>query len=141
MKNSPDHNVRHKDGTKVNIKSKNHFLIYHAISVSSKIFWPKEIKLAKKLLESFPNLEFWRDSAVGIFDRKPKSLTAYLTSENLKSLHYKYHSYTKMKDLDFSNRKCYTLEEGKVGDDKTFPRKDKNILDFLRNAEKEDKEN
>jgi hypothetical protein len=140
MKNLPDHDARLKDGTIVNIRSKNHFLIYHAIQEPSKVYWPKEIKLAKKLLESFPNLKFWRDSAASIFFKKPRSLTAYLTPENLKSLYYKYHSYEKMKDLDFSNRKHYTLETGKVGKDKKFPTKNKNILDFLKNGEEKNKE-
>lgn len=132
MKNSPDHNRKKK------FKSKNHFLIHYALSESSKIFWPKEIKLSKKLLELFPNLNFWRDIAFTIFHKKPNSLTAYLASDNLKALSVSYHNYEKLKDLDFSSRKRYTLEEEKVGEDREYEKKDKNILDFINNGKKKE---
>ena len=140
MKSLPKHNIRLKDGKKVNIKSKNHFLIYHALTNASECYWPKEIRLAKKLLESFPDLEFWRDCSVEIFDNKPRSLSAYLTANNLRLVSNKYHNYEKLKNLDFSSRKCYTLEEKKIGEDKIYPQKDKNVLDFLRNGEEKNKE-
>ena len=132
MKDLPE-----KKGKK-NFKSKNHFLIHYALSESAKIFWPKEIKLAKKLLESFPELKFWRDHAFTIFDKKPNSLTAYLTSNNVKTLSINYHNFVKLKNLDLDNRKCYTLEEEKIGEDKVYPKKNKSVLDFIRNGKKKE---
>ena len=123
---------------KKNFKSKNHFLINYSLSESAKIFWPKEIKLAKKLLESFPNLKFWRDYAFTIFDKKPNSLTAYLTSDNFKILSISYHNFVKLKNLDLNSRKSYTVKGEKIGEDKIYQKKDKNVLDFLRNGKKKE---
>ena len=116
-------------------RSKNHALIHHALIDPATCYWPKEIRLAKKLIQQFPDLNFWRDSAHLIFKKKPRSLTAYLVDSNIKLLKDKYHSYSKLKDLDFQKKSCYTLEKGRIGEDKVFEKKPKSILDFIRDGQ------
>jgi hypothetical protein len=87
--------------------------------------WAKEIKMAKKLLDKFPKIEFWQ--AVNI-DLKPTSLAFFLTSQGESALYREQQRQT----LELQKPQTPVLQAEKIGEDKTFQPTKKTLKDFLK---------
>lgn len=74
-------------------ENKNHdnckFLISNFLK--GKINWPKEIKIAKKLLKEYPEVKFWEKVYM---DTYPSSLSMFLTGSGKKFLEKEFESYS-----------------------------------------------
>lgn len=97
-------------------------------------FWKAEISFAKKILQSNPDIRFWRFAASQMTGEKRMSSLLWLLSENgisfAKSLEKPYKTFL----FDFPQPKTYTLSEDKIGEDLKIERsyEKKSILYFLR---------
>jgi len=101
------------------------FLVSKLVKFPKTVNWGKEIKLAKKLLELFPDKQSWSKVFVDN-ERKPVTLTWYLTPEG-KSFLYVEHKKTK---LDFKENTKEYIKDNDIEKPKTKPRV-KNTLGFL----------
>lgn len=101
------------------------FVILNFCKDVGKINWGKEVKIAKKLLKLFPNMENWGKINMG---EKPVSLSWFLTEEGNEFLILA----EKRRKLDLDTKKTYSLSEDKIGkDSETKGNKPKSTLDFL----------
>ena len=90
--------------------------------------WAKEIKLAKKLFNSYPDVTFWNQVEI---DFELNSLAWFCSSEG------KYALLIQRKKINYrpKKRKTYQLAK-KVGKDKRIPHKKKSLMDFLNEPKK-----
>ena len=101
------------------------FVILNFCKDVGKINWGKEVKIAKKLLKLFPNMENWGKINMG---EKPVSLSWFLTEDGNEFLILA----EKRRKLDLDTKKTYSLSEDKIGKDSgTKDNKPKSTLDFL----------
>ena len=106
-----------------NIKVNKKEFIKGLLKEGSTIIWPKEMKMAKTLLQIFPNEDFWKKVSL----KEVISLVAFLTSEA---------PYIKLKYSEFNFQPELKTEEiklgDKIGDDYNSAAKPKTIKNFLK---------
>ena len=101
------------------------YIILNFCKDVSKINWGKEVKIAKKLLKMYPNFEHWVGMSMG---EKPTSLSFFLTSEGKNFLSL----IEKKQQLDLPEKKEYSIEDNKLGEDTQTPKRLKTLRDFLK---------
>ncbi len=95
---------------------------------TDKYFWPRECKIAKKLLSKF-TIEFFRFCPKPDF--KVPSLAWFLTENGKKFINYQYFEYQKSKLNLIDKREEIILQDEKVGEDIQITRKPKTLKEFL----------
>lgn len=98
--------------------------IISPIPKGDKTFWPREVTLLKRLVEKYPDLNFWRKAEL----KKVPSFAIYLSTEG-EYLFGKYQEYLFKPE---SVAQHFTLGE-KSGADYNPKRKPKTVKDFLKN--------
>ena len=99
-----------------------------------KITWPRDISVAKKLLNLYPDIKFWENSDIISFNLN--CIAWFLTDEGKETLKQKYEEYLKdkkLENLDFPPQTIYNLENEKIGEDKEYTKKPKNLMELLDN--------
>lgn len=103
-----------------------------------RVNWPREYVMAKKILEKFPDKDFWlkldiekeimlsRDK--GAEFSKPNTLSWYLTQEGSLFL---YQQKNKLKHPSEAKKEEAHLEEEKIGEDLEIEKKPKTAFDFM----------
>ncbi len=89
-----------------------------------KLYWAREIKIAKQLLKLEPEVSVW----LSLEHRKLSSLSWFLTDDGklfIKTSKLK-------KDINIEEVSNPEVEEEKIGEDKIIDKKPKSLLDFLR---------
>jgi hypothetical protein len=113
-------------------KSKNHEIIGRFLAVdrakNDKYFWPREMKLAGKLLKKYP-YEFLAKMKEP-FVTKMSSLAWFLTEDGDKHLNLQYFEYKKL-SLSFEKPEI-ELTSNKIGEDIIITRKPKTLKEFLQ---------
>jgi hypothetical protein len=89
------------------------------------INWPKEMRMAKKILKEFPRVTELKEVSL---TPKPTTLSWYLTEQG-KIFLCKVISQI---PLDLEERKTYTVESQRVGEDKEYEQAPQTILDFIK---------
>ena len=107
--------------------SNSKYLIKKLLHEDAKIFWPKEMGLAKRLLGFIPEIDFWEKCSVRY---RPYSLSFFFTEEGVRDIR-------RMKRaVDFQplpEEEVAEIQEEKIGEDiPTQPRKAKTVTDFLK---------
>jgi hypothetical protein len=97
--------------------------------VSGKINWPREIKIAQRLIKKFGSFEFW-DNLIQLKD-PPPSLAWFLKNEGKAFLLKEYENF----NLNL-NKQNIILQENKVKEDKNICKKPKTLLEFIRYGKK-----
>ena len=97
--------------------------------IKNNINWPREIKIAQKLIKKIDSFDFWKN--LQELKSPPPSLAWFLKSEG-KSFLFK--EYGKFK-LIFET-KSIKIYENKIGEDKKVCQKPKNLLEFIRYGKK-----
>jgi len=92
------------------------------------INWPREIKIAQKLLKQYKGYQFWNN----LNQIKLNSLAWFLTEEGKKFINLE----MKKQNLSEPNKKIYNIKEEKIGADKNTCQKPKTILQFIRYGKK-----
>ena len=123
---------------KPTLHQKCQLIISHFLSHINKISWPKEVKIAKSLLQGIPDHTFW----LSLRPSKPITTLSYFKTEEgelLIQLSYK------NQGIDLSaGRKKVILDDNlgdKIGEDKDLnKKKPKTLMEFL-NAETEKRKN
>ncbi len=96
----------------------------------------KEYRLAKFMLNMIPDLGFWKT----VEAQPVTSLTYFLTKENKSLFKTEYMRYLRLSNFSLSKLKGkkYELKDEKVGGSNSLSRNKKlNLLEFIKNAEKE----
>ena len=94
------------------------------------ISWGKEIKIAKKLLKSYPDIDFWVKLDLPY---KPNTLSWFLTPEGKSALEIgKLKIKHPARNTTSNVIKQHELKEKKIGEDKVLDKKPLTILDFLK---------
>ena len=114
---------------KPTLHQKCQLIISHFLSHINKISWPKEVKIAKSLLQGIPDHTFW----LSLRPPKPITTLSYFKTEEgelLIQLSYK------NQGIDLSSgRKRVTLDDNlgdKIGEDKEVKKKKpKTLMEFL----------
>lgn len=92
-----------------------------------KIIWPRDLKIAKRLLELFPNHDFWKKVK---FQKKYWTMAYFLTKEGLSDIRQKLIEF----NFEIPKPQAYNNEViigKKFGQDKEIIKKPKSKLDFL----------
>ena len=97
--------------------------LIHPIKKGDRAFWGKEMTLLKKLIEKYPNIEFWEKASL----KKVPSFAIYLTTED-RYLYIKYQEFLFQPETPKEEIK---LAE-KTGEDYNTANKPKTIKDFLK---------
>jgi hypothetical protein len=97
--------------------------------VKGNVNWPREIKIAQKLIKKFNSFNFWDN----LQDLKapPPSLAWFLKSEGKAFLLKEYEAF----NLNL-NKNVIKLQENKAQDDKNICKKPKTLLEFIRYGKK-----
>ena len=88
------------------------------------INWPREIKIAQKLLKEYKGYDFWNN----LNQIKLNSLAWFLTEEGQRFINLE----IKKQKLKEPNKEKHNIEEKKIGEDKNTCQKPKTILQFIR---------
>jgi hypothetical protein len=109
------------------LKSNNHKLCQFIVKkyVKGIINWPREIKIAQRLIKKFKSFDFWNN--LKELGSPPPSLAWFLKSEGKAFLLNEYESF----NMNLNKEKVY-LNENKTGEDKKICQKPKTLLDFIR---------
>ena len=91
--------------------------------------WAKEIKLAKKLFNSRPNVTFWNQVEI---DFQLNSLAWFLSEEGEHALKIR----GKMAKYSPPENKKYKLSNSKVGKDKKVKTRRKTLIEILNESKK-----
>jgi len=94
--------------------------------INGNINWPREIKIAQKLIKKFDNFDFW-DKLKELKD-PPPSLAWFLTPQGKGFLLTEYENFK----LCFDKKQKIYLNENKIGEDKKIEYKHKSLLSFVR---------
>lgn len=116
---------------KKKFRTENHEVINRFLNINSndKYFWPRECKISKKLLKTYP-IEFLRELPEP-FGTKFASLAWFLTGDGLKYINTHFFEYKK-KNVDLSPKlHQIKLFETKIGEDVKVVNKPKTLKDFL----------
>jgi len=97
--------------------------------IKGNINWPREIKIAQKLVKKFNSFEFWDN--LKELGSPPPSLAWFLKSEGKAFLLKEYESF----NMNF-NKEQIELKENKLGEDKKVCQKPKSVLEFIRYGKK-----
>lgn len=98
------------------------FIIKKYIPVN--INWPREIKIAQKLLKEYKGYQFWNN----LNQIKLNSLAWFLTEDGKKFINLE----IKKQSLSYAKSKTYEIQDKKIGEDKILQNKPKNLLEFLK---------
>lgn len=125
-----------KNNQTVEYRSFETYLIGKFISEGVKVNYPIEIKMAKKMGEISRLQEFW-DS---VESTQVNSLRYFIKAENWSIIKYQFEEFMKNKWQDFQEekkknldlpKKHVILQEEKVGEDVSTPKKILSLKDFL----------
>ena len=97
--------------------------------VKGNISWPREIKIAQRLVKKFNNFDFW-DNLKNL-GSPPPSLAWFLKSEGKAFLLKEYEDF----NLNLNKPKI-ELQKNKVEEDKNICKKPKTLLEFIRYGKK-----
>ena len=96
--------------------------------INQKIDWPREIKIAQKLIKTYKGYSFWNS----LKDLKLPSLAWFLTDEGKKFI-----ATEQIKDkLNLERPEKIQLKENKLGEDKKVCQKPKSLLEFISYGKK-----
>ena len=112
------------------MKITNHKLCQFIIKkyVNQKVDWPREIKIAQKLIKTYKGYSFWNS----LKDLKLPSLAWFLTDEGKKFI-----ATEQIKDkLILEIPEKIQLKENKLGEDKKVCQKPKSLLEFITYGKK-----
>ena len=114
-----------KTSIKLTLHSKCKFIVSKFCAKSESLSWPKQIKLAKQLLEARPEFSFWET-----FDLKNKifCLSWFLTSDGQEALSI----HEKKLKLDLAPIKQHTILTDKIGEDLSIRSKPKTLFEFIK---------
>ena len=97
--------------------------------IKQNINWPREIKIAQKLIKKFNNFDFWDN--MQDLGSPPPSLAWFLKQEGKAFLIKQYESFNI--NLD---QKQIIINKNKIGNDKKVCQKPKTMLEFIRYGKK-----
>jgi hypothetical protein len=97
--------------------------------IKGTINWPREIKIAQRLIKKFKSFNFWDN--LQELGSPPPSLAWFLKSEGKAFLLKEYESF----NMDLNTKKIY-LNENKIGKDKKVCQKPKTLVEFIRYGKK-----
>lgn len=97
--------------------------------IKSNINWPREIKIAQKLIKKFNSFNFWNN--LKELGSPPPSLAWFLKSEGKAFLLKEYENF----NLNLNKNKII-LQINKVDNDKKICQKPKTLLQFIRYGKK-----
>jgi len=112
------------------LKITNHKLCQFIVKkyVTQKIDWPREIKIAQRLIKTYKGYSFWNS----LKDLKLPSLAWFLTDEGKKFI-----ATEQIKDkLILERPEKIQLKENKLGEDKKVCQKPKSLLEFITYGKK-----
>jgi len=113
------------------LKKSNHKLCQLIVKkyIKGNISWPREIKIAQRLIKKFKEFEFWTN--LKELGSPPPSLAWFLKQEGKAFLLKEYEKFK----LNL-NTKEIILEIDKIGEDKNVCQKPKTLLEFIRYGKK-----
>lgn len=113
------------------MKTINHKLCQLVVKkfVKGNINWPREIKIAQRLVKRFNSFDFWDN--LKELGSPPPSLAWFLKPEGKAFILKEYESF----NLNLNKEKV-ELEENKVNEDKNICKKPKTLLEFIRYGKK-----
>lgn len=94
--------------------------------IRGNINWPREIKIAQKLIKRFNSFEFWDN--LKELGSPPPSLAWFLKPEGKAFLLKEYESFNLKLNI-----KIIKLQKNKIENDKNTCKKPKTLLEFIRN--------
>ena len=97
--------------------------------VKGTINWPREIKIAQRLIKKFKSFDFWDN--LQELGSPPPSLAWFLKSEGKAFLLKEYESF----NMNLTKQEV-PLNENKIGEDKKVCQKPKTLLEFIRYGKK-----
>jgi hypothetical protein len=112
------------------LKITNHKLCQFIIKkyINQKIDWPREIKIAQKLVKTYEGYSFWN----GLKPIRLTSLAFFLTEDGKSFI-----AMEKMKDnLELDKPIKFEIQEIKIGEDKKVCKKPKTLLEFINYGKK-----
>lgn len=92
--------------------------------VHGNINWPREVKIAQKLIRKFNSFEFWNN--LQILKNPPPSLAWFLKPEGKAFLLKEYEKFNLNLDKDIIK-----LQDNKIQEDKKICKKPKTLLEFI----------
>ena len=92
--------------------------------IKSNVNWPREIKIAQKLVKIYKNYNFWNN----LKELKLPSLAWFLTDEGKNFLNLQ----IQVDKLKIKPKIIYKIQEIKIGQDKKTCQKPKTVLEFIR---------
>lgn len=113
------------------MKISNHKLCQFIIKkyVKGNVNWPREIKIAQRLVKKFKSSEFWNN--LKELGSPPPSLAWFLKAEGKAFLLREYESF----NINLNIPKI-ELKENKLGQDKKVCQKPKSLIEFIRYGKK-----
>ena len=113
------------------MKTINHRLCQLVVKkfVKGNINWPREIKIAQRLVKRFNSFDFWDN--LKELGSPPPSLAWFLKSEGKAFILKEYESF----NLNL-NKQNIVLKENKIQEDKNICKKPKTLLEFIRYGKK-----
>jgi hypothetical protein len=115
----------------MNIDGKKCKQLISSLLQGQKVNWPKEMKLAKKLIAFCDDMAFWEQVKKDLHkDYDLCSLSYYLTQNGKASISKQKNAFF----LDKTKKTEYTLQEEKVSEDVNVETKMKTLKDFLKNG-------
>ena len=113
------------------MKPNNHKLCQFIVKkyVKGTINWPREIKIAQRLIKKFKSFDFWDN--LQELASPPPSLAWFLKSEGKAFLLKEYESF----NMNLNKEQVF-LNENKTGEDKKVCQKPKTLLEFIRYGKK-----
>lgn len=113
------------------MKSTNHKLCQLIVKkyIKGQVNWPREIKIAQKLVKKFNSFDFWDN--LKELGSPPPSLAWFLKPEGKAFLLKEYESF----NINL-NKEEVILNENKIGQDKKVCQKPKSVLEFIRYGKK-----
>lgn len=97
--------------------------------IKGNINWPREIKIAQKLVKKFNSFNFW--NTLEELKSPPPSLAWFLKPEGKAFLLKRY----EMFNLKI-NTNIFQLKENKINEDKKICKKPKTLIEFIRYGKK-----
>jgi len=95
--------------------------------IKTKPNWPREIKIAQKLIKKYKTLTYWKS----LKDLNLPSLAWFLTEDGKAFLNIE-----DKKNRLIINKNTYNIKENKIGEDKNVCQKPKTLLEFIRYGKK-----
>ena len=97
--------------------------------IRGRINWPREIKIAQRLVKRFNSFDFWDN--LKELGSPPPSLAWFLKPEGKAFILKEYECF----NMNL-NKEEVPLNENKIGEDKKVCQKPKTLLDFIRYGKK-----